>query len=212
MPDNVLFRQWDIHHQKGVADTPLRLKSAKNAKMSGKAENQANVNLSYKKFYAIRKIINKTFAEKFYYDMQMEIVSKILKFGDTQPAVVVSTNPLLIAAYSDEMDAVIMLKFPTELAAQYDLAAGSRLTTSNSYLKGDKCADDIFPGTEFSCNYADFTPIVQLFIGKKDEKIKGKVDLFDASTWEKVKCKADEYTTAHPELCRDGFFYFKKNR
>lgn len=181
-------------------------------RLSGIAENQGNVSFSYKKFYAIRKLINKTFAEKFYYDMQMDMVANILKFGDTQPAVVVSTNPLLVAAYSDEMDAVVMLQFPAELAAQYNLATGSRLTTSNVYYNTGKCADDIFPGAGFSCNYSDFTPVVQLFIGKKDEKIKEKVGLFDEALWEQVGCKADEYIMAHPGLRRDGFYYFKKKR
>jgi len=178
--------------------------------MRGQAENQANVKFSHKKYFSFRNKINTKFSEKFYSDMQIDFVSRALCFGDTQPAVVVSTEPLIIAAYSDEMDGVVMLSFPSEFVEKYDLTVGSRLTTSNVYFTSDQCAKDIFPGEGFSFQYGDFTPIVQLFLGKNDEKIAKKVDLFGEDVWSKVASKAAEYREAHPGLCRDGFFYFKK--
>lgn len=138
------------------------------------AENQANVKFSYKKYYSFRNRINTKFSEKFYSDMRVTDVTRALCYGDTQPAVVVSVEPLLIAAYSDEMDAVAMLLFPSDFAERYGLRPGSRLTTSNIYFRGTKCAADLFPGANFSHQFSDFMPIVQLFLGKKDEKIKKK--------------------------------------
>ncbi len=180
--------------------------------MSGTAENQANVNISYKKFYAIRKLINQKFGEKFYYDMQMDYVSRALKFGDTQPAVVVNTNPLLIAAYSDEMDAVVMLQFPRELADQYALAIGTRLTTSTVYFYDPgRYGSDFVHGERSSKQYRDFMPIVQLFLGKKDEYINSKVNLFNAAVWDRLNMLANKYLEDHPNTARHGFYYFKKN-
>ena len=37
-------------------------------------------------------------------------------------AVVIAVKPLLIAAYTDELDCIAMLHFPEELAAEYALA------------------------------------------------------------------------------------------
>lgn len=178
--------------------------------MSYQAENQANVKFSYKKYYALRGSINHSFPEKFYSDMQTEQVAQTLKFGDTQPAVVVSTEPLLVAAYSDEMDAVVMLKFPSELSETYSLTPGTRLTTSCRYWIENSCAPDIFPGDGFSRQFTDFTAVVQLFLGKGDDKLRAKTDLFGESTWARVAALAAEYRSAHPDLTRDGFHYFKK--
>ena len=178
--------------------------------MAGKAENQANVKFSYKKYYSFRNRIHTKFAERFHSDMQIDFVSRALCYGDTQPAVVVSVDPLLIAAYSDEMDAVVMLRFPNEFVTEYNLYPGIRLTTSNVYFTGSQCARDIFVGEHYCRRYVDFVPIVQLFLGKKDEKIQEKVELFGEDIWNTVREKANEYISLHPELCRDGFFYFKK--
>lgn len=102
--------------------------------MSGQAENQANVKFSYKKYYSFRNVVNRKFTGRFYSDMQIDYVARALCFGDTQPAVVVSAKPLIIAAYSDEMDAVVMLHFPVELTENTALppARASRHQTYTS--------------------------------------------------------------------------------
>ena len=178
--------------------------------MRTQASNQANVKFSYKKYYSFRNRINTKLSGRFYSDMQIETVTKVLLYGDTQPAWVVSTEPLLIAAYSDEMDAVVMLRFPSELAGKYDLMEGTRLTTSNWYFGGDRIAPDIFVGEGYLRNWTDFMPIVQLFLGKRDDRICAKTTLFDEDVWATVSERAEEYRYQHPDLCRDGFYYFKK--
>ena len=177
--------------------------------MASQAENQANVKFSYKKYYSFRNKINTKFSERFRSDMRIDFVMRSLLYGDTQPAVVISTNPLLIGAYSDEMDAVVMLQFPKEFADQYNLSVGTRLTTSNVYFNGASVADDIHVGEKYSRQYADFVPIVQLFLGKKDEKIMEKTKLFREDVWQAVSEKADDYVRLYPNCARDGFFYFK---
>lgn len=177
--------------------------------MATQAENQANVKFSYKKYYSFRNKINPKFSERFRSDMRIEFVTRALFYGDTQPALVVSTSPLLIAAYSDEMDAVVMLQFPEDFAEQYHLTVGTRLTTSNVYFDGASIAKDIHVGEKYSRQYADFVPIVQLFLGKKDDKIMQKVYLFSADVWQTVSEKANEYARRYPDCYRNGFFYFK---
>ncbi len=178
--------------------------------MATHAENQAKVKFSYKKYYSFRNRINTKFSEKFHSDMQIDFVTRALFYGDTQPALVVSAAPLLIAAYSDEMDGVIMLDFPAEFVEKYNLSAGMRLTTSNVYFTGDRVAKDIFPGEHYCNQYVDFVPVVQLFLGKKDDQILAKTALFNEDTWNRVAEKAAEYRSFHPDLVRNGFFYFKK--
>lgn len=178
--------------------------------MAGHAENQANVKFSYKKYYAFRNKINVKFSERFRSDMKLDYAIRALCYGDTQPAVVVSVDPLLIATYSDEMDAVIILKFLKEFADLYNLSVGSRLTTSTVYSYGNKVADDIHIGENYSCQFADFIPIVQLFLGKDDRKITEKINLFGEDIWQLVSQKANDYMRLYPDCFRDGFFYLKE--
>lgn len=174
------------------------------------ADHQASVKFSYKKYYSFRNRINAKFSGRFYSDMQIERVTNALFYGDTQPALVVSIDPLLVAAYSDEMDAVIILRFPTEFVEKYDLTVGTRLTTSNVYFEGEQIASDIFIGAGYLHRWIDFMPIVQIFLGKGDDKIRAKVELFSEDTWNRVAVLAEQYIYEHPMLCRDGFFYFLK--
>ena len=178
--------------------------------MAGKAETQANVKFSYRKYYWFRNKINPNFAGRFYSDMQIDPVARSLCFGDTQPAYVLSTEPLRIAAYSDEFDAVVVLDFPAEFVEKFNVTAGMKLTSSVTYFRDNRLPDDLFPGEDTSGRYSDFMPIIQLFLGKNDAKIAEKTALFDDSVWKKVIDKAIAYRDAHPGMYRDGLSFFKK--
>lgn len=175
------------------------------------AENPGKAKFSYRKYYPIRKLIFKSFKEKFNSDMRIQYIAPELLYGDTQPALVCSIDPLLVAAYSDEMDAVVMLRFPIELVSKYSLTVGTRLVTSVTYTPNhfDSYARDIFAGENASGLYSDFSPIVQLFIAKNDAKIMKRTELFDADRWSLVEKLATEYLSKHSGLSRDGFFYLR---
>lgn len=191
----------------GAPSTPTR---------EARASIPGNAKFSYKKYYPIRRLLFSKFGsfskfgEKFKSDMRIQGVAQLLMFGDTQPAIVCSAEPLLVAAYSDEMDAVVMLKFPSELVSMYDLRIGTRLVTSNYYApKNEPFAKDIFVGEDHSNNWNDFYPAVQLFLAKNDEKIKKRTELFNEEIWAKVEKLAADYLNEHPDTARDGFFYFR---
>ena len=184
---------------------------------ASRPDNRGGAKFSNKKYYAVRKLIFSKFGsfkklgEKMRADMRIQEVSAYLLEGDIQPAVVVSTDPFMIAAFSDEFDAVVMLDFPKELAEQYNLSKGTRLVTSNVYLENadNHIASDIFPGPGRSRNYAEFIPVVQLFLCSDDDKAMACTTLFKEEHWRYVESLAAEYASAHPGLARDGFFYFK---
>src|SRR5687767_13892162 len=56
-----------------------------------------------------------------------------LAAGDSRAAVVMKINPLLVAAYTDELDCVAILRFDDSLVAEFDLTPGTRLLTVNTY-------------------------------------------------------------------------------
>src|SRR5688500_1910536 len=74
-------------------------------------------------------------------------IEEQLLFGDSRAAVVITTSPLLIAAYTDEIDCVVLLRFSDRFVSEYDLKPGSRLLTVNSYAYSDGSYEsDLKPG------------------------------------------------------------------
>ncbi|MBR1433444.1 MAG: hypothetical protein IJ585_19810, partial [Ruminococcus sp.] len=117
------------------------------------AENAGNVLPSREKFDYIRdELLHVKGFKKVYFNKQFNRLGGYLMNGDTQPAVVVSLSPLIISAYSDEMDGVLFLKFPDALADMYGLSVGARLVTSNIYIPGNKPVKDVYAGPYYMGN------------------------------------------------------------
>lgn len=152
-----------------------------------RASNPGKCKLSKVKFAKLRdEILCLKGLKKAHFTNQFNRINDYLMNGDTQPAVVVSLSPLIVSAYSDEMDAVIFLQFPEKLAELYSLEVGTRLVTSNVYHVNFKKAKDITVGSEYLKRYSDFEPLVQLFLGFDDENIRGRTYIFGDDIWQKV--------------------------
>lgn len=176
------------------------------------AENPGDIHLSAKKYRQIQKLLGNN-RVKFPFSLSLKKrIDEYLCMGDTQPAVVVSLSPLTVAAYSDEMDAVVMLRFPDKLAEQYALTEGTRLVTSNVYAYGSafNAARDIFVGKNYLNRYSDFIPMVSLFLSDDENFIRSRTELFDEEHWKKVELKAEKYFLNHPKLYRNGFYYLER--
>jgi hypothetical protein len=65
--------------------------------------------------------------------------------GDCNPAVVVSTLPLCVAAYTIDIDTVVLLSFPDTFVLDYGLTLGSRLISVNTY-RFKPLVRDVVPG------------------------------------------------------------------
>lgn len=174
------------------------------------AENSGNVELSKRKFAQVRDdILELSVLEKSRYNSNFECINEFMMKGDTQPAIVYSVNPLIISAYSDEMDGVVFLEFPDRLAEIYNLYVGMRLVTSNVYAYGFSIAKDITVGNGYLKRYTDFTPIVQLFLAKDEDYVMRRTELFNDKIWERVKYLTENYSDSGHKA-RKGFYYFTK--
>lgn len=127
-------------------------------------------------------------------------------YGDTQPAIVVSLSPLVISAYSDELDAVLFLKFPEELAASYGLREGMRLTASNCYPSAKTLSKDIFPGKNYNGHFKDFMPMIHLFFSYDDERALELTSNFSENMWAYVEQLTAERAKKRCNP-RDGFYF-----
>jgi hypothetical protein len=68
----------------------------------------------------------------------MTYIKEQLIAGDSNPAVVVSVDPLRVAAYSPDLDSVAMLAFPNNFVDIYNLEIGTKLITVNTYSSINK--------------------------------------------------------------------------
>jgi len=99
-------------------------------------------------------------------------IAYCLHEGDCRAAIVVSLSPLLIAAYSDEFDAVVLLRFASRLAAVYDLAVGQRLITVNNYEQSLVSRQTDFRRGELSTGqFTGFYPLIAEFLTDDTERI-----------------------------------------
>jgi len=104
--------------------------------------------------------------ERRYGDPQRERseIEWCLNRGDCRAAVVVSLAPVLVAAYSDDFDAVVLLRFPSQVAAEHALAVGTRLITVNNYQRSISRQTDFIPGPGASGLWTGFYPLIANFL------------------------------------------------
>ncbi len=137
-------------------------------------------------------------------------VEAMLNDGDIQPAVVVSASPLLVACYSDELDAVVLLCFPDGLAKKYDLKAGSRLLTVNSYTDAF-ATRDIERGPGCSGRWKAFGPIVADFYTDDTARLAAQKQQITEEQWAYVEQLGRKYMAARPGMARNGLAYRFRN-
>lgn len=175
-----------------------------------RAENEGGVHLSRSKFELVRdNLMGLSFLQKMKWNGKFDKINEFMQYGDTQPALVVSLDPLIISAYSDEMDGVVLLEFPSKLGSFYDLNEGDRLVTSNVYAFGTIPAPDLIMGENCLKRYVNFTPIVQIFLAEEEDYARERISLFDEERWERVREMTEERIKDHSQIPpRPGFFFF----
>lgn len=126
-----------------------------------------------------------------------------MRVGDSRAAVVVLQDPLFVAAYSDELDCVAMLRFPPK-ACDETLPIGARLLTVNTYLRSEDYSVDLDPGPLRRNRWQGFHPVIADFICADQAHVElRKREIADAE-WERARTMGLAYLSGRPGLWRDG--------
>lgn len=125
-------------------------------------------------------------------------------FGDSRAAVVLSVSPLLVAAYTDELDTAVVLRYPGELVARYELEAGDRLLAVNAYDPGDEIAGDLVEGPDTLGQYSNFSPLIAEFLSEDYGRIEYRKSQIDEDEWQRVERMGREYLERNDGKARDG--------
>lgn len=135
-----------------------------------------------------------------------DMLHEHLKLGDGRAAVVVSTRPLVVAAYTDELDCVAMLQLPAGFEHRYGLSAGSRLLTVNTYLYEPPAAD-LTPGPRTLGRYANFFPVIAELLSDDRERIEARKAAISGEEWARTEELGRAALRTRPEELRDGHPY-----
>ena len=127
-----------------------------------------------------------------------------LREGDSRAAVVVSTDPLLVAAYTDELDCVAILEFPDEFVDDYGLKEGSRLLTINTYNRQPQYDADLVLGSNQTGRWTGFHPIIAEFVSDDEPAILARKRAIPAEEWQRTYRMGRAYLKQRPGLARDG--------
>lgn len=125
-----------------------------------------------------------------------------MDMGDSQPAVVVSTFPLLVAAYTVDIDCVAMLHFDESLIDQFGLKEKSRLISVNTY--GTSVNSDLIPGINRFNSWNCFHPIIADFVSDDENSLREKKMSIEEAQWDYVYALGKDYLLRKPGIYRDG--------
>ena len=131
-------------------------------------------------------------------------IEEHLLFGDCQPAIVMSKQPLTVAAYSEDIDCVVLLRFPDKYAELYNLDNKSKLITINTYGKEENFQKDITTGEHCDYTWTLVNPFIAEFLTDDLSLLEEKKEQIDNKLWDYVYNLAVEYQILHPKVWRDG--------
>jgi hypothetical protein len=135
----------------------------------------------------------------------LESLAAHLWRGDANPAIVVQTNPLTIAAYSPDIDNVMLLRLPdsTSRDLRINLKSGTRLVTCNTYgtLAPELC--DISLGPQASGMWTNCNCVIADLITEDTDRLEELKNGFSDAAWRNCESHAAN-RIRQQHRCRDG--------
>lgn len=197
-----------LRERDGAVELQMERAVARYHNDSVKASNPGNVRLARSRLFPWRadSLVNRI-AGRLLGDEFGNKVDEHLRLGDSRAAVVISVDALLVAAYTDELDCIVMLRFPQEFVGRFGLRTGARLLTVNTYFKQASVAPDLFPGPGAYDDWQNVNPLIAEFLSEDADRIEWRKTEIDESEWARCTLLGREYLRRRPGVARDGSPY-----
>lgn len=124
--------------------------------------------------------------------------------GDANAAILLKLDPPLVAAYSEDLDAITFLTFPPSSVDVSDLSPGAKLLTVNVYRARGPAEADLKPGPSGSGAWVDFSPIIADFVSDDVARIDELRRLIPSEHWKRCRGLVVDYQSRNPGKARDG--------
>lgn len=132
-------------------------------------------------------------------------IKTVFQHGICNPAFVYQLNPLIIVAYSYEIDCIIPIQFPKTYQPPVVLKLNQRLLSVNTYGRNnDVIEDDLIEGPESINEWKDFAPHIAELYSDDISLIKEKKAAIEEKYWEKLVILTKEYFEVFPKRYRLG--------
>ncbi|QJX01040.1 hypothetical protein [Frigoriglobus tundricola] len=137
-------------------------------------------------------------------------VRDMLVHGDSRAAVVLSIDPVLVACYCDDSDAVCVLGFQKTELGDVELCVGDRLlTVLNSMALGrparaGEVAGDLVQGDRANPHYINFWPLVAEFLTDDRDAIERPKAAITKEEYARCRALGQEHLRRLPGAVRDG--------
>jgi hypothetical protein len=175
-----------------------------------RASDPAGLTLSPRRYRRLRgmggivwELLGRAFGTKY-----PDLVREHLECGDSRAALVVATSPLLVAAYTDELDCVVMLRFPRWLVREHGLEVGSRLLAVITYPHDENLARDLDLGPAHHGQFLNAHPQIGEFLSGDVERMEARKREIEEGEWRRCAELAAAYRQTHGDRARDGAIYF----
>lgn len=126
-----------------------------------------------------------------------------LSLGDACAALCLSVDPLIVAAYSEDMDCVAIVELPGVLREVASFSVGQRMVTVNLYSSiAEGLAPDLIPGPHDSGVWGNFSPYIAEAFSSDEEAVKRRKESIPDAQWERLDAAVQR---RHPiARVRDG--------
>jgi hypothetical protein len=155
----------------------------------GTAPAVALMTLSEERLYRIQpKLFDlKRWANQADRDSWREAIRDTLARGDNRAAVVVDAASSVVAAYTNELDCVVLLQFDTALGLVHGWQNGTRLLSANSYFARDTgVAPDLQPGPGDRGRWGNVWPLIADLLTDDQARLSARKQQIDADEWERA--------------------------
>ena len=137
---------------------------------------------------------------------EVAAVTEHAQKGDCNAAAVINLDPLIVAAYSDELDAVALLKFSQRERTGYQLEVGTMLVTANKYFSevARTGADDVSMGPGNHGRWQNFQPIILNFITSDSQRLEEIYGGIPEDQWQRCLELGTDKWQQFPDQLRNG--------
>ncbi len=135
----------------------------------------------------------------------IQLITDQLQHGDSRAAVVVNAQQAIVAAYTDELDCVALLKFDPNIAQTRGWKIGTRLLTVNIYVLREKgVASDLTLGPKDTGSHGNFRALIADLLTDDLERVEYRKSQISESEWSRA-LEMGRQALAKPDLKpRDG--------